>query len=73
MKNDKLLVGAQAGLPRSLHVAAYDLLDGNEANSADQAVRDLRGCSVQALRAGDVDGGDGRHFRPRHVKANPGA
>ncbi len=47
------LVGAQAGTT-PFYVAAYDLLDGDEANPRIRLFETF-GTSVQALRAGDVD------------------
>lgn len=71
MQGQDFLVGAQPGTT-PFFVAAYELLDGNEANPRIKLFETF-GAGVQALRAGDVDvvltdgtAGEG------YVKANPG-
>ena len=53
--NPDLLVGAQAGTT-NFYTAVYEVLDGDEANPADQAVRHLRrlgpGAEVRRRRSG---------------------
>ncbi len=53
-RDDKLLVGAQAGTS-PFYVAVYNVLDGNEAESAHQADGHRSPATVDALKAGDVD------------------
>lgn len=52
-KNEKLLIGAQAGTT-NFYVAVYNVLDGNEANPRIKLFETF-GASVQALLSGDVD------------------
>ncbi len=52
-KDEKLLVGAQAGTT-NFYTAVYNVLDGDEANPRIKLF-DTFGASVQALKSGDVD------------------